>query len=148
MSTATILLATVHLSSAELLALHTTAKTIVAAPGAGKVILPLWIAANYTFGSIDYTLGGNQDAPRLVYAGANLTANFNTTLDGTSIFGNIDSVGESTDSLYAGLTFGHFVNGLDQNNVAVVYAQDSGSTVINGNGTLVISLWYVVQEIA
>ena len=46
--------ATVTLSSADILDLHNTPKTIVAAPGSGKFLLPWRAVAVYTFGTTDY----------------------------------------------------------------------------------------------
>jgi len=45
----------ITLSSAEILALNATPKVIVAAPGAGKIILPISFVASYTFVSDAYT---------------------------------------------------------------------------------------------
>jgi len=46
--------AQISLSAAEILALFTTPKQIVAAPGAGKIILPISIVYNFTYNSIAY----------------------------------------------------------------------------------------------
>jgi hypothetical protein len=48
----------IAISSAELLALHTTRKVLVAAQGAGKVIVPLQFVQAFTFGGVGYTTGG------------------------------------------------------------------------------------------
>jgi hypothetical protein len=48
----------IAISSAELLALHTTRKVLVAAQGAGKVIVPLQFVQAFTFGGVAYTTGG------------------------------------------------------------------------------------------
>lgn len=46
--------AEITLSSAEILALNTTPKTLVAAPGAGKLIVPLATVHNFTYGTVQY----------------------------------------------------------------------------------------------
>jgi len=46
--------AEITLSSAEILALFTTPKTIVAAPGAGRIIVPLQAVIAFTFNSVAY----------------------------------------------------------------------------------------------
>lgn len=50
--------ADVSVSSAELLAIKTTPKIIVAAPGANKVIVPVFALGIYTFVSTAYDTGG------------------------------------------------------------------------------------------
>ena len=50
--------AEVSISAAEIKALHATPKTLVAAPGAGKVILPEFILFSFTYNAPQYTAGG------------------------------------------------------------------------------------------
>lgn len=50
-----VLVASLAISSAQILALNTTPLDLVAAPGAGKIILPLQAIANYTFLTGAYT---------------------------------------------------------------------------------------------
>lgn len=50
--------ADVALSSADILAINTTPKIIVAAPGAGKVIVPVFALGIYTFVTTAYDTGG------------------------------------------------------------------------------------------
>lgn len=49
---------TVQVTSAQLKALHSTAVTLIAAPGAGKAILVNSMFANFVFGTVQYTGGG------------------------------------------------------------------------------------------
>lgn len=49
----------IDLSSADILALHTTGITVAAAPGAGFAIVPSHMSYRYTFGSAAYLLGGS-----------------------------------------------------------------------------------------
>jgi hypothetical protein len=53
----TIQYATVEISSAEILALFTTPKTLVAAPGAGKVLDFISLLLAYDYGTVVYTIG-------------------------------------------------------------------------------------------
>jgi len=54
-----VLTAKVTLSSAEILALFTTPKQLIAAPGAGKIIVPLAVSYRLNFNSIAYTTNLN-----------------------------------------------------------------------------------------
>lgn len=45
----------IDISSAELLALHTTGKTVASAPGLGYAIVPISLVYRYTYGSTAYT---------------------------------------------------------------------------------------------
>ncbi len=49
----------VHISSAEILALNGTPKTLVAAPGSGKVIVPLFVFGQMSFGTAAYAVHVN-----------------------------------------------------------------------------------------
>lgn len=49
----------VEISSAQILALHTTPITLVSAPGAGYAIAPIYFAYKYTYGSAAYANGAN-----------------------------------------------------------------------------------------
>ena len=48
--------ATVHVSSAEFLNLNSTPKAMIAAPGAGKVLVPSDVLCVYNFATTDYTI--------------------------------------------------------------------------------------------
>jgi hypothetical protein len=49
--------AEVEISSSEILALYTTPKTLVAAPGAGKVLEFISLLLAYSYGTVAYTIG-------------------------------------------------------------------------------------------
>lgn len=61
--------ASVLLSSAQLLAIQTTAITLVAAPGAGKMLIPLKLVLSYKFNTTAYTIANADNAFRLQYVG-------------------------------------------------------------------------------
>lgn len=48
---------TVPLTSAQIKDLQSTPVTILAAPGAGKMIAPVEVALNYTYGTVAYQIG-------------------------------------------------------------------------------------------
>ncbi len=54
---ATIVSATISMTSAQFKALHTTAKTLVAAPGAGLAIVPISTYIEYTYLTAAYVVG-------------------------------------------------------------------------------------------
>lgn len=49
----------VNLSSADIKSLNSSPKTIINAPGAGKIIVPVNMMISYTYGTAAYTSGGN-----------------------------------------------------------------------------------------
>ena len=57
----TVQYAEVEISSAEILALFTTAKALVAAPGAGKVLEFISLTLAYDYGTVVYTIGAATD---------------------------------------------------------------------------------------
>lgn len=59
--------ADVVLSAADILSLHTTPKTLISAPGAGKAILFLGAVAFYDYGTVAYTSVGAGDDITLRY---------------------------------------------------------------------------------
>jgi len=54
----TVQYAAVEISAAEILALFTTAKELVATPGAGKVLEFISLTLAYDYGTVVYTIGG------------------------------------------------------------------------------------------
>src|SRR6267142_3606780 len=59
----------VVLTTAQLLAIQTTAINIVPAPGAGFLLVPLQLVAQYKFGATAYTLANADNAFRLQFTG-------------------------------------------------------------------------------
>jgi len=53
----TVKYAEIEISSAEILALYTTPKTLVAAPGAGKLLEFISLLLAYDYGTVVYTIG-------------------------------------------------------------------------------------------
>jgi hypothetical protein len=132
----------VTLSSADLLALHTTPITVVAAQGTGTAILPRWLTVKYNFGTTPYAIGGDRWDPELRFAGVGTL-----TVDGiiaVTAFVFLDGTEESRAYLDL-LDFGN-TNVLDCANKDVILAQ--GSPYIDGDGSLDLTVWYQVLEIA
>ena len=86
---------TVALTSAQILALTTTTITLVAAPGAGKVIIPLQIASVFTFGTLPY-LSADGGSLGIQYAGGTYQ-NINGSVPGV--------IGALADTLYYSAAF-------------------------------------------
>lgn len=75
--------ATLRLTSAQILALDTVPIQIVAAPGAGAVVSPVVAAVSYTFGTKAYNTAGGAGG---AYLGFNYGAVEPFTLDGTVVY--------------------------------------------------------------
>jgi hypothetical protein len=128
--------ATVTLSSADILDLHNTPVTLVAAPGAGKYLVPHRVVMCYTHGTTSYATGGGN--PIINYAaGATITEvsgvvgqtdDYLVISDGTA--GNNDLVG--APSL--------FVN-------KAITADGDGNVLTDGDGTLTVTVWYSIEDV-
>ena len=119
-------IATVSLSSAQILALYTTPIDLVAAPGAGKVIIPEDIILSIDYGTTTYTAGG---VVRVSYSGettqllgtTNLEAGlFEKTAD-TVVIGNFIPI----STLVTDVTIGINKSLQITNNTAVFTTGDS-----------------------
>lgn len=124
--------ATVTLSSADILALHTTPVTLVAAPGAGKWLLPHRITGVLTYGSAAYSVADG----------------ISPKWDGVSAyFGDLTGLFQATEDKFQ-TTIGNSAsfNGPFPGNVALVLTDDAGDPT-TGDGTAVITVWYSVEDI-
>lgn len=129
-------LAEVTVSSAELLALRTTPKTIVAAPGAGKMNVPL-LAVFLADNGTAYVVGTNDLALRYK--------------DGTGdIIGQtIDTAGlldQTTDIVTQASMIATDTKGpkADVENQPVVLHNTGAGELTTGTGVLRVKLWYFV----
>jgi hypothetical protein len=119
----------VSLTSAEILALFTTPKVLVAAPGAGKVIMPLRILINMVYNSATYATNTN------LIAGLNTV--FQTTLTG--------ALGFSTNQLatYTLITAAGTSTPATSTNVSFTLSAATGNPTA-GNSPLDVYLTYTV----
>lgn len=120
--------AEIDLSSAEILALNGTPKEIVAAPGAGKVIVPLATVENFTYNSIAYAT--NTD---LAIKHSTLAGNGNA----------VGSVGGTASVIY----FSQFGSSLQAvaNDSLVALVQTGNPTA--GNSTATLGVYYKIHTL-
>jgi hypothetical protein len=130
------LLATVTLSSSDILGAHTTPIIIVPAPGAGKAILPLGVFYSYTYNSTTYAAGANAGL-YIDPSGAALMLDASATSIVTSA-----SSKAGAGALDTAVDFG--AAGVWENNPVMFYATSAFTT---GNGSLKINCVYAVVPI-
>jgi hypothetical protein len=125
--------ATVTLSSADILDLHNTPVTLVAAPGAGKCLLPVRVVS--FMGTYTPYSSTSTAYPVLRFAGA-ATPSTPLTEDvsyGTPAFWSVPVGTISIDTTYA-------------ENVALVATTD-GAQFTDGDGTLTVTVWYTIEDV-
>lgn len=122
--------ATISVSSADILAIHTTGKVLVAAPGAGKIVFVERVLYSFTAGT-QYQLG---DAVRVQYVGdtvAIIAAGLQAELQGASNFVNARNAALAVVAT-AGI------------NAAVELKAISATAFTTGTGTLKVFIKYRV----
>jgi hypothetical protein len=128
---------TVSLSSAQLLALHTSPVTIVPAPGTGNVVVPLAWALAYTYGSTTYVSSDS---------GPILSWNNTTSPEASSFDITLNFLLTQTSSQFG------FVSGLESGNTGAPSAFNNQplllgnvtSNMTTGNGTAKLTVWYSI----
>ena len=116
--------ATVSVSSAEILALNGTPKQLVAAPGAGKILVPIAVTYKFTYGSAAYT------------------TNLNLRLRmGFTLTQNAGILGLSGNA-YAMQPLAGGVVSSDVSNTAITLDVATGDPAA-GNGTMIVYVSYV-----
>lgn len=125
---------TVTLTSAQILALNATPVTIVPAPAAGMIIVPIGIYVQYNFNTIAYTGG---DRLFFFYAGAGNTG-VAPELDGL-----VTAPASSSHGFSAGASVG--VGHLGDDTASAILVQ--GIAYAAGNGTLKIVTYYQIVPV-
>ena len=124
---------TVTLSSAQILDLHNTPITLVAAPGAGKMIWPDRVIATLDYGTTEYTVGG--------------TVDIGVNADGDKVWFSIGaSVDPEQDNVWTGLV--EAANTLSPalvGNMPLVVTATAAVTL--GDGTLTVTVWYTIEDV-
>ncbi len=117
----------VAVSSADILQLNSIPKTLVIAPGSGKILIPVFAIAKLTFGSGAYDSTNND--PQIKLSGAtDYLMGFPNLLSQGSNFRIFRSMRELN---------------IDQpENAALILTEDVDPT--SGDGTLAIYLWYKI----
>ena len=122
--------ATVTLSSADILDLHNTPITLVAAPGAGKMLMPHRVLCQYTYGTAAYVNGDGP--PRLTLDNGQASVTFGGIIDQTTDYWKTFAIDFDTAS--------------DPVNSALI-VDDGGAAHTDGDGTLTITCWYSVEDV-
>lgn len=120
-------------SSAEILALHTTPKTLVAAKGAGKILLPLYALLQYTHVTTAYSDIIGSD-------------NFLISVAGGSSGVAVETVG-FVDQTSSSIRFTQMGAPLGVSNIEVIanaaIELSLNGAITTGDGTLVVDMWYI-----
>jgi hypothetical protein len=120
----------VELSSAEIKALNSSPKQLVAAPGAGKILIPTFAMVKYTYGTIPYATNtsGAIDYPSV----------FNGLID----LSNTSYSGSANKMTYAAMLKDPYSDTLaSAENKALTFWNPSADPTA-GDGTLTVHLWY------
>lgn len=136
------LVAVTTLTSAQLLAIHTTPVQVVAAPGAGKMILPLQLMLNYTFVTTAYTDGGGNLTVYPNGAAADYWWRRASTGFWTLTASQLVTYGGGTASVGAGI-----IPAAPYSNVSLLINNDTANPTL-GDGTLTVVIVYVVCSVA
>lgn len=134
--------ATLALTSAQILALNGTPVQIVAAPGAGKLLVPIFATFEYKFNSLAYA---NVTSSAIVIAPSGLLGTTDEPIQAPAE-GFIDQ----TASQFA-MFPGNSVTGAltAYSNAALLVANEEGSgEFTTGDGTLIITLWYTTLALS
>lgn len=127
-----VLTATISLTSAEIKALsNIVTKTLVAAPGAGKIVVMEKVLYSFTYGSVAYSAGDSCD---VFYTGSSTTL-MQSVFPASAINGGASSI---TEVQYK--TSILTLTGFD--NKDVIFRQVTGNPFVTGDGTLKIFIRY------
>ena len=139
------------LTSAELLNLKTTPIQLLPAPGAGKMILPQSVFAEYVFKGIDYSIPSNY-LITITTAGANLNNFATLVIDPSVLLNQGVSTWQYNDMLaYAVDSSGAFpVQDVISSweNLPILISGDSTHNLTLGNGLLNIIVYYSIVNVS
>ena len=126
--------ATVTLSSAQILDLHNTPITLVAAPGAGKFVVPHEVVAYYSFGTIAYTASG--EAPTIRWGGS--VSAGDAIMTTSRLTGTVDAIDHASGS-----------GGGDASGIVdiALQAKVTDGSFADGDGTLTVTVWYSIEDV-
>lgn len=139
--TTNILSATVTLSSSQLKNLTTTPVQLIAAQGAGTVIVPLFVVANYVYGGTAYAVTGNVEIIYAGLAGKWPQAIFQSSNFLTQVSSQVSVVtlyGPATVPPSAGIFPAASIVNKD------LQASNTAAAIATGNGSLVLTIFYQV----
>ena len=122
--------ATFTLSSADILDLHNTPITLVAAPGAGKFLICHRVIEYLTYGTVAYTVSGTTT---INWAGEAAVVGEIATLDS-----GVSSINSSDDTSV-------YVQAANAVNKALTVSSDAALT--DGDGTLTVTVWYTIEDV-
>lgn len=129
-----ILDATVTLSSADILALHSTTITLVAAPGAGHYILPHRVVWYFAYGTSAY-----------VNSASNITFGYGNAAQQVYSPNTIGSFGYTQDAIWSD-TF--LVDGYVADLADAAFTVWAGNGAItDGDGTLTVTVHYTIEDV-
>lgn len=126
--------ATVTLSSDDLLTLGDTPITLVAAPGAGKVVVPFAVYGAYSFGTTPYT---DDEGEYIRYAGSDTP--IGDLVNELFAAGSNNAIGRIPNGAVS-------VDRAEAVNKALVVASDANLT--DGDGTFAVTVSYYVVTVA
>lgn len=127
---------TINLSAANILGMFATPVTLVAAPGAGKILMPLSFIFSLTAGGSAFASGGNV---RIQYHGGSVSV-WGNGANGTILAATVNSA-TNIQAMRGGVEGG--VTDADNSNKALEITNGTGAFT-TGNGTAKIFLCYAV----
>lgn len=127
--------AAVTVSSAELLAMGATPKTIVAAPGANKYISVVRISASYNYGATPYDYASTESPTFIIGAGNGVGQIVYTTMNESNDFNVI-------------LQISYFANSqkVTTNTALTLTTADAGEAT-TGDGDLDVVVYYTIENV-